>query len=548
MPTLVAFCLAFQEPALFEDWTDRAGIKGVEASRVAFADLDHDGRPDAVLECFKVFLNRGGKLERQATAPPISDKHRAQAVQFGDFDNDGRLDLVFCQSTLVSEGKRNEAWRGDGKGGFTRMGEAGIESPVEESIAACLFDFDRDGRLDLFVANSYDKPERLEAAPSRLYRGRGDGTFEDVTEKAGLLGIAEPGKPDSRRPAYGVAHTDWNNDGLQDLLVCVYGRQLNRLWKNNGDGTFTDVGGPTTFDGDADRTGKYSDDVKKMFKERNIERVDEPEWRSNGNTFDAAVADFDNDGDMDCFLGEIAHWWAGPSSDRSMLLVNQGAGGGFVFRREPDRIPRSLAAGRWNQGDLHCGWLDVDNDGRLDLLIASSDYPDTQILRLFHQRGDGGFEEWTDRLGFRWMNASQISLGDFDRDGATDILVGTNNMRLTPEQVKSRPLSAGLFRNAVAGRTGNGFFNLRLMGQAVGARVTLTVGGMKQVREVYGGLGHAGHRDDTDSRFGVEKAAVIDKVEVRWPDAEGTTQTFEKVKINGFYSLVKGKELQVVQR
>ncbi|HEU4338499.1 MAG TPA: CRTAC1 family protein, partial [Planctomycetota bacterium] len=293
----------------------------------------------------------------------------------------------------------------------------------------------------------------------------------------------------------------------------------------------------------ADRSGKYSDEVKKIFKERGTDLVDEGEWRSNGNTFDAAVADFDNDGDMDCFLGEIAHWWAGPSSDKSMLLVNQGAAGGFVFRRDPDRIKRAPQEGRWNQGDLHCGWLDVDNDGRLDLLIASSDYPDPQILKLFHQKDDGRFEEWTDKLGFRWMNASQISLGDFDRDGATDILIGTNNMRLTEAQVKSRPLSAGLFRNALAGRTGNGFFNLRLKGQAVGARVLLTAGGTRQTREVYGGLGHAGHRDDTDCRFGVGKAKIIDRVEVIWPDAARTTQAFEKVEINRFYTLEKGGKL-----
>ena len=555
MSLLLLFLLGQQAPSLFEDWSEKVGVKGVEASRVAFADLDGDGRPDAVLEAFKVFLQRDGKLVRQATDVaflPKPDGRRPQAVQFGDVNNDGTLDLVFCFMTdrlnpeFKDDGRRNELWLGDGKGGFALVKSCGVEGPGELSITACFLDYDRDGRLDLYVGNWYERPFKApECFPSRLYHGRGDGTFEDVTEKAGIMGSAETGKRESRRPVFGAAHTDWNNDGLQDLLVCSYGRQWNVLWKNNGDGTFTDVAAATTFDGDADRSGKYSDEVKKIFKEqRKIDLVDEGEWRSNGNTFDAAVADFDNDGDMDCFLGEIAHWWAGPSSDRSMLLVNGGAAGGFVFKREPDRIPRPLQAGRWNEGDLHCGWLDVDNDGRLDLLVASSDYPDAQVLKLYHQKADGGFEEWTDRLGFRWMNASQISLGDYDRDGATDILVGTNNMRLSPEQVASRPLSAGLFRNAHAGRTGNGFLNLRLQGQAVGARVTVTTVAGRQTREVYGGLGHAGHRDDTDCRFGLGKAAVIDKVEVRWPDAAGTVQTFEKVRINRFYTLEKGKELQ----
>jgi len=543
--------------ALFEDWSERAGLRGVHGSRVSFADVDGDGFPDAVVGCTKVLLNEGGrKLRRSERAAQLeTEATRGTAfVQLGDVDGDGDLDLLVGRDLdlLVEDGKlpddaaalRTELWLGDGRGGFARRERSGLGAALESSKSACFVDFDRDGRLDVFIGNSYVVyGASLEAFPDRLFRGRGDGTFEDVTERSGLLGVAETGRADSRRPTYGVSHTDWNDDGRQDLLVMTYGRQWNRLWRNDGDGRFTDVAPETGFDGDADRSGQYP---------AGSDRTKEKPFRANGNTFDAAVADFDGDGDMDCFLAEIAHWWAGPSSDRSMLLENLGAPGGFKLRRDPARIPpRPHASERWNEGDLHAGWLDVDNDGFLDLAVASSDYPDEQVLRLYRQRPDGSraFDDWTDRLGFRWVNASQISLGDFDRDGATDILVGTSHMRLTPEQRAARDLSAGLFRNRAAAAAGNRFLTLRLGGgQAIGARVTLVAGGRRQTREVSGGLGHAGHRDDTDCRFGVGKAAKADRLEVRWPDAAGTVQVFEGVETDRFYRLAKGGKLEAAER
>lgn len=518
---------------LFEDWSERTGVQGVEAPTVAFADLDGDGRPDAVLNRTKVFLQKEGRLVAKGE---VRGGRTPQAVQFGDVDGDGDLDLFFCWLTEKDDGCRNEIWLNDGAGSFALKKDSGVGTEPDLSITACFLDYDADGKLDLFVGNWYATPwKSQEARPSRLYRGRGDGTFEDVTERAKILGIAEPGKRESRKPVFGVTHTDWNNDGRQDLLVQVYGRQWNQLWRNNGDGTFTDVAAETTFDGDDIRHGKYLDEVKKLFKEkRNVDLEDEPEWRANGNTFDGAVADFDGDGDMDCFLGEIAHWWAGTSSDRSMLLVNRGREHGYAFERRA--LPRPDLAKNANEGDLHAGWLDVDNDGLLDLLVASSDYPDEQILKLYRQKPDHTFEDWTEKLGFRWVSASQISLADFDRDGATDILVGRNHMRLTKEQQEKYPLSVGLFRNVAA--KGNRFFSLRLLGQAVGARVTIWVDGKRQVREVYGGLGHAGHRDDPECRFGLGKATKIDKIEVRWPDA--SLQEFYDVEGDRLCTLAKG--------
>jgi hypothetical protein len=204
---------------------------------------------------------------------------------------------------------------------------------------------------------------------------------------------------------------------------------------------------------------------------------------------------------------------------------------------------------------MHAGWLDVDNDGLLDLVIASSDYPDPQLLRLYRQRPDHTFEDWTARLGVRWQNACAISFADFDRDGATDIVVATNNSRLTKEQREGRALRVGLLRNVAAPRAGNRFVSLRLTGKgkgaanrdAVGARVTLWLGDARMTREVYGGLGHAGHRDDQEVRFGVGAAKRADRIEVRWPNDGATLQTFRNVETDRAYTVTEDLKLKEVK-
>ncbi len=536
---------------LFEDISVQAGIKQEDGNGgVCFADLNNDGRPDAIINGGKIFLNEGGKrfariqVDSMLTPddkanPPVP----GHGTAVGDVNNDGNLDFFatflidLANKDFKDHGRRNELWLGDGKGGFVLRKDTGLSTDPQTTITACFFDYDGDGNLDLFVGNWFVKPwQGWEAMVSPLYRGHGDGTFEDVTEKAGLLGEAEAGKRASRKPVFCAAHTDWNNDGFQDLLIGTYAGKWNALWRNNGDGTFTDAGRETGFDCDIHgRTYVFGS-------------ADSP--YGNTCTFEAAVADYDCDGDMDCYQATIRHW-DNRVYDPSMMLVNKGKDAGFAFRRELLLVPRpapQINAENW--GDLHAGWLDADNDGWQDLVVASSDYPDEQVLKLFRQipDGSGAFEDWTPRLGFRWVNASNISFADFDRDGATDIMVSRNHMRLTPEQVKAYPLETGLFRNLECRRSGNGFLNIRLKGQALGARVTVVTGNHRQIREVYGCLGIGSHRDDSDCRFGIGAARIADRVEVRWPDRPNTVQTFEKVEPNRFYVLSKGGKLEEVKQ
>ncbi|MFH2001849.1 MAG: CRTAC1 family protein [Planctomycetota bacterium] len=543
-----------EKSPFFTDVAGETGLASHAGLRVAFADLNNDGFLDCVLRTHDsgLFLNQHGlRFEPAAEASNLDGpdgeggKRPTALMIFGDVDDDGDLDAfsgIFCDFLKPGfEGDRsfrNAILLNNGKGVFSMNSESGVDAHPATICAATFLDYDHDGRLDLFVGNQYKQYPEIPAYQDRLYRGTGQGRFEEVTQKAGLATIDEPGHRNSSKPAFGAGHCDFNNDGYQDLLVCVYGRQWNFLWKNLGNGSFVDVAEATGFDGDEIRHGKYSDEVKKYFLDRYGEaREDEKPFRSNGNTFSVACADYDCDGDMDLFLGEITHGWAGESSDRSSLLINKGEAEGFAFERKPDAVSRTHAdSGKWNQGDLHVGWIDFDNDGRQDLLIASGDYPDGQYLRLFRQQEDHRFQDITDACGFDWEGSGGLSIGDYDRDGDQDILVGKSWMRLRKERCIGEFAAPALFRNNVGNR--NHWITIQLRGKGpggsngfgIGARVSIEAGGKVQIREIQGGCGHNGQFDPPEAHFGLGNLETIDRISVRWPNQELTLQRFEKVK------------------
>ncbi|MGE0432319.1 MAG: CRTAC1 family protein, partial [Planctomycetota bacterium] len=533
------------------------------------------------------------KFEDRTAASGLRTNHERSArgrltmvTVAGDVDNDGDVDLfagtyVDAQNPankVPDVGDRSCLLINDGAGTFTPLIQAiaadqptGPNAQPSTVCAACLVDVNNDGVLDLFTGSWYVAyGASNDAMPDRLYIGLGDGRYNDITAAAGMMLDASAGDRTgepaddwpaekknqfgrhSHRPAYGVAHADADGDGDQDLFVMAYGRQWNLQWTNggaaNGKPTFKEVAEATGFDGDSDRTGRYEQWVKDMFKQRGYgDRPDELPFRSNGNTFSCCFGDYNNDGRLDAVLGEITHAWAGPSSDRSQVLTNLG-GPDWKWRRETPLAREHVNARGWNQGDMHVAFADMDNDGWLDVLLASSDYPDEQRLRLFRQNPEThAFEDVTAKIGLDWAFATQFSLADVDRDGDLDILIGNTHTRLPGELRAKYPLGTALLRNDICNANGHHFLSLRLVGagpeaggcnvSAIGARIIVTAGGITQTREISGGGGHVGQQHDFRQIIGLGKAQTIDRLEVRWPGKNHKVTVLQNVAVDKLWRL-----------
>jgi hypothetical protein len=245
----------------------------------------------------------------------------------------------------------------------------------------------------------------------------------------------------SHKPTYGTAAADWEDDGDPDLFSLSYGRQWNLHWRNDG-GKFTEIGETTRFDGDDDESGVYPAEFHPDGR-----RAELP-FRSNGNSFDATFADYDNDGDLDCVVSEYTHAWAGPSSDVTSVLTNTGKEGGYRFERRirldrkpfESRVPRRVALFRndiANAAGHHFLSVSLEGGGKgganrmgvgARVLVTTGDL--TQMREVTAGRGHVGHQydvrlvfglgkaERVDRLEVRWNGAG--SRVDVHEDIAAD--------------------------------------------------------------------------------------------------------------------------------
>jgi hypothetical protein len=479
--------------------------------------------PDAPAHGARLYRNEGlvdGRpVFRDVTAASgLRARGYGFGVATGDIDNDGDVDLF-----LANYGA-DQLWRNRGDGTFEDVTQAAGVGDERWSTAATFFDLDRDGWLDLYVANyvdyrvednkpcyaassrrDYCGPQVFPPQANRLWRNRGDGTFVEITAKAGMAAMA--------RPSLGVVAVDADLDGWLDLYVADDGT-ANELWRNRGDGTFEEVGLLAGVALNADGQPEASMGV--------------------------LAADFDEDGDEDLFLthidGEKNTLYVnlgGPSSgpdQHSLLFEDRGARLGL------DAPSRPFTSFGTAFVDLdHDGWRDVATVSGavrlLDALLAAGDpVALAQRKQLFRNREGRGFEDWSARGGetlARPEVARGLAAGDVDDDGDVDLLVGVNG---------------GTHRLLLRSGAPAGWLGLRLRTgkrDAYGARVELERRNAPTLHRRVATDGSYGAAGDPRLLFGLAAGREIVRLRVIWPD--GRRELFEAPPLRRYTTLVQGR-------
>ncbi len=495
----------------------------------AFLDYDNDGWMD-------IYLVNSGKCDfydpnpalrnalyrnnRDGTFTDVTQKAGVgaggygQGVAVGDYDGDGFPDLYVTQygSSIL--------YHNNGDGTFTDVtAKAGVAAPGWGS-SAVWFDYDNDGRLDLFVCNfvefskakslncvAYNKPgycipTLYKPSASWLFHNNGNGTFTDVSVSSGIA--RHLGK------AWGVVAADLNNNGKMDLFV-ANDTTKNFLFMNRGGGKFEEV----------------SDLAGVSYSQTGRPR--------SGMGVDAA--DVNQDGWMDLFVANIDH------EEFSLYQNNHDE----TFDDQADRTAIGAAT------RLMSGWglkfFDYDNDGNLDLFLANGN-PDDMIetlqknvtyrepLLLFHSDGKTLRNVSADSgpIFTRNLSARGLAIGDFDNDGAVDVLISVND---------DAPL---LLRNTAA--NGNHWLGIKLIGKkanrdAVGARITYQAGDLKRTRTKVGGGSYLSSHDPRVV-LGLGKQSKVDWVEVKWPEPSGKTERFTALPVDRYITIVEGEGIQKI--
>ncbi len=554
------------------DWAEHLdGASGIDfygLNGIAAGDYDGDGWDDFFV-CQpgglpgRLFRNRGdGTFEDVTTAVGLDLLDATAAALFGDYDNDGDQDLFLITASGVL------LFEADGRGRFTRSMRARFDVPADEQgsmMMPALADYDRDGFLDLYVCSyslrgssgmakylHHPTPyfDANNGAPNHLFRNNGDGTFTDVTAKSRL-------SANNTRWSFAASWSDYNHDGHPDLYVANdFGR--NNLYRNNGNGTFTDVAAPAS-----------------------VEDI--------GAGMSVAWGDYDNDGRDDLYISNI--WSA--AGQRVMALDDFQPAAPAAMRDMMRRFARGNSLYR-NRGDggfdsggndaANGGWawssdfLDADNDGWEDLLVVNghitnereedletfhwTDVVGTSPIQAIRSRAyEEGWRQFQNRMNAdglsvhgkerkrfyrnsgsgRFVDFSAPSGLDFEDDGRAFAVLDLDNDGDLDLILKNRTApQVRVMRNNSA--SGNRSVALELIGRksnrdAVGARVTFRLGDKIRTKEVRSGSGFLSQHTRR-LYFGVGPARELPAIRIDWPS--GLSQELKRVPTGAIIRIEEG--------
>ncbi len=515
---MLASTPSFAQKITFRDITMKAGIRFTHNNGAfgkkylpetmgpgcAFIDYDNDGYPDILLingqdwpgharaiTTQKLFHNnQDGTFSDVTRKAGLAISLFGLGTAIGDYDNDGYEDI------FISALGQSHLFHNNRNGTFTDVTRtSGLWGPNEFSTGAAWVDYDKDGKLDLVVANyvqwsirgdlfctldgtrkSYCTPESYKGASARLWRNQGDGKFVDVTQKSGFF--------DPTSKSLGIAILDYNTDGWPDILL-ANDTQPNKLYRNKGDGTFEEK---------AVAAGV-------AFSEDGIARA--------GMGVDAA--DYDRSGHPSLIITNFAN---------QMLSLYHNEGNGLFVDEAP-----SSEVGRASLVTLGfgCFFFDYDNDGWPDIFVADG-HIENEIERvqkrvtfaepphLFRNMGKGKFQEVTERMG-QVFAAPKVARGaayaDIDNDGALDLLLTTNGGR--PYLFHNEDATNHSLRVKLEGTKSNR--------DGIGAIVRVTSGSEKQWKMVKSGSSYLS-QSELVLTFGLGDKKSADAIEVQWPGGQ----------------------------
>jgi hypothetical protein len=506
--------------SLFEDKTEEFGLLGQKAYNINVIDINGDDYSDIVLiPSFysqpRFFIFDIHKKKFVESSSPFDKSFKVSFILFYDLNQDKIIDAVtgvLNQDSEMSKQPLRIFYGSRNKNNQLSLKERETFKNATPISSAALIDYDLDGKLDIFVGNWFQKFRNTKLpAQDRLYQNTGKG-YKEVSSL--LLDEAKQNVDKTMfinaSPTYGVQVCDIDQNGFPDIVTTSTNKYQNKLWMNRY--KFREK--YRFFENHALSSGVAGDSDGLI------------NTQGGGRTFGVACADYNNDGIMDLFLGELTHNYDSEGTDKSSLLTGRTFNFPPLFYRT-EYFSESDDP-NWHQADRRGVWVDLNNDGLLDLIVDNSGYPPHTRLIIFEQQPDHSFTNKSKEYGVNIINPIATVTADFNRDGKMDIL--TSQTEIRDASIKTRLF---LFQNnmKLESRKSIRFYlrgkkaNYHGLNGTITLKVKTPKGISNRKQVVSYSYGALPPQNEEGIHFGINEGEQIVSVSVRWPYSKSLNQS-----------------------